>query len=149
MSDNDSMGWCTKDLQSMRTKVLEFKAKVWNLFRPHCKPGLNTLKFHLLDHLVDDLERFGTIRVLSASPYENFNLIVKQAYSGTSKRLQTRARDTVQVLETNLKRQKLERTRHVSQANLHSERHGLVRTGERINFQLFLSLHGKDTHNDV
>ena len=125
--------------------IVDFKKQVWTLFRPHCERGLNTLKFHLLDHLVDDLQRFGSIHILSASPYEHFNLIVKQAYSGTSKRLKTRATETVHILGTDLKRQRLASTCQHPQTNQDFNRQGLVQRGERINFQVLLSLTSNST----
>lgn len=143
MSDNNSNGWSTEDLEELRSTVLLFKKQVWALFGPHCDRGLNTLKFHLLDHLVDDLQRFGTIRVLSASPYEQFNLIVKQSYSGTLKRLHTRERDTIHNLDTNLKRQKLASTQTIGRTLEKTQSYGLVHVGERIRFDLLLLFEGK------
>ena len=149
MSNNNGNGWSTGELQDLRSAVHLFKEHVWTLFGPHCDRGLNTLKFHLLDHLVDDLERFGTIHVLNASPYEHFNLIVKQSYAGTSKRLQTRERDTIQNLDTDLKRQKLTSIQPVPRTVGVTQRHGLVRIGERINFQLLLQMERKDIDSDI
>lgn len=51
------------------------------LFGPHCLQGLNTLKFHLLDNMVDVLDRFETILVLFAFLYKQFNLIFKRSYA--------------------------------------------------------------------
>lgn len=67
--------------------------------------GLKILSFHLLDHIVDDLDRFGTILLLSASMYDHFDLIIKQSYACTSKRLKTRTGDTVRDLDSYLSRQ--------------------------------------------
>lgn len=63
------------------------------------------MKFHLVDELVDDLQLFGTNKVLSASPYHHFNFIVKQAYGSTSNLLQTRKKETVTVFDLNLEKQ--------------------------------------------
>lgn len=52
------------------------KKAIWKLFGPHCKFGLDTLKFHLLDNLMNYLELFGTIQVPCASLYELFNFIL-------------------------------------------------------------------------
>lgn len=77
---------------------------VWTLLGPHYERVLNTIQIHLLNNLMDDLESFGTVLVLIDSPYEHLNFIVKQTYASTSKRLKTRAKDTVNILDTNLKR---------------------------------------------
>lgn len=66
--DNYSRGWSTDDADALRSKVWGFTTSFWGLLGPHCDNGLNTFKFHLLDHLVDDLDRFDTVSVLSAFP---------------------------------------------------------------------------------
>lgn len=149
MSDNYSNGWSDAELQDLRSTVLTFKKQVWSLFGPHCDRGLNTLKFHLLDHLVDDLQRFGTVRVLSASPYEHYNVVIKQSYSGTSKRLQTRERDTIRNLDTDLKRKRLASIQLPARNVGKRQNHGLVNTGERISFQVLLQLERKEIDCDL
>lgn len=39
-------------------------------FSEHCKSGLYTPRFHLLDHVMEDLRVFGTLPVLDAPPFE-------------------------------------------------------------------------------
>lgn len=70
----------------------------------HYDCALNTLKLHLLDSLVDGPEHFESIEVLSASPYQLFNYIVKQDYGSPSKLLKTRTSDTITVLDSTFKR---------------------------------------------
>lgn len=84
-----------------------FKKAVQKFLVPFSEGELNTLKLHLLDHFLNELKRFGTIQFLRDSPYEYFNFIVKQAYVSTSKCLQTRTKDNVTVLDTNLKTKKV------------------------------------------
>lgn len=81
MSNNNLQGLSTGNLEEMRFYVYNFEKEVQKLFGARSEGGLNTLKFHLRDHLIDDVNRFGTVLVLSASPYEHFNLIVEQAYA--------------------------------------------------------------------
>jgi len=135
LSNNYSTGCSTRKMEELMVSIHTFKSAVWRLFGPHCENGLNTLKFHLLDHLVDELARFGTVLVLSASPYEHFNLIVKQSYASTSKRLQTRTSDTVRNSYTSLCRQK-QSTITASQKtpSKSSPRIGVVQNGETICF---------------
>ena len=78
-----------------------------NIFEPYCDTGLVTLKYPLLDHLVEDLKKFGSLQVLSAAPFEQYNHTIKKAYSYTSKRFRTRTLETVKVLNDNLKLQKI------------------------------------------
>lgn len=141
MTDNFHNGWSSSDLDNIRVSISTFKHAFWTLFGPHCSHGLNTLKFHLLDHLVDDLERFGSIHVLSESLYEHFNYIVKQAYNSTSKRLKTRTADTVSNLDLTLTRQ---RSDHVSISSCPSSTRprklGLVGFGEKIHGHTLFSV---------
>lgn len=62
----------------------EFKGPTLHLFGSHCFNGLFLLKFHLLDHLCDELEKFETIGVLGASPFEQFKEAIECAYRKTS-----------------------------------------------------------------
>lgn len=76
-------------------RLLLSKKALCDLFGFHCDHGENTLKFHLLDHLVENAEPSGTIHVLSASIYEHCKFLVKQAHDSTSIRLQTRTTETI------------------------------------------------------
>lgn len=42
--------------------------------------GLYTLKYPRLNHMVDDMRRFGALSVLDSSSYNHFNLNIKHAY---------------------------------------------------------------------
>jgi hypothetical protein len=99
LSDNLGVGWTDMDLENMQSRIQSFKAMVSDLFSSEFPRVLLTLKFHLLDHMVCDIERFGSLKALCASPFEHYNLFVKQAYSSTSKRLLTRSIETVCNLE--------------------------------------------------
>lgn len=116
-------------------KQIEWTAELASSLK-HCDRGVITLKCHLLDHLLDDLERFGTVLVLSASPYAHFNLTVKQSYASTCKSLHMRTKDTANVLGTNLKGQKVS-TSSLPQVQSYpsARRQVLVHSGEHINLQ--------------
>lgn len=60
------------------------------------------LKFHLPDHVVDDLKRFGRILSRSARPFEHFNVLIKKYYRMTCRRLSTKMHETVQNLKNAL-----------------------------------------------
>lgn len=95
MSKDYSVGWCTDVVRAIKSLLRYFKASFWHLFCPNCDDGLNTLMFHLLDHLFDGLGHFGIASVLLSSLYEHVTLFVKHFYSSSSKRFQTRTEDTV------------------------------------------------------
>lgn len=61
-------------------RVDAFKWMFVNNFHGHCNSGLDTLKYHVLEHKVEALQKFGTLSVLDCSPYEFFNVDVKHSY---------------------------------------------------------------------
>lgn len=44
------------------------------------------LKFHLLDHLAEVLEKFEKLEMLDLSPFERYNVNVDRAFRSTSQR---------------------------------------------------------------
>lgn len=48
--------WVEKHLSELLSAVEEFKRVLLEVFAPHCTDELHTVKFHLLDHLVQDLK---------------------------------------------------------------------------------------------
>lgn len=55
MSEILSKGWSEMDFDDTRLSVCTFKKAVLDLFCPHCEHGLNTLKSHILYHLVEEM----------------------------------------------------------------------------------------------
>lgn len=41
---------------------------------------LNMINFHLLNHIIDDLDHFGCLEFLDASPFGRFKLHIEGAY---------------------------------------------------------------------
>lgn len=52
MSNKYSDGWSTDDVDAMRASIMGFQTFFWRLFVTNCENGINTLKFHLFDHLI-------------------------------------------------------------------------------------------------
>lgn len=48
------------------------------------KQDYNILKFHLLDHVVEDLKKFRSLDVLNSFPFECYNVHIKKANHDTS-----------------------------------------------------------------
>ena len=92
-------GMSQSDLKEIESHVCELKKKAKEVFSPIVQRGLYTLKFHLLDHLVTDLERYTSLDFLDASPYEYYNTHIKKAYRLGSKRKSTALQETVDNLE--------------------------------------------------
>lgn len=56
-------------------------------FDGHCDSDLYSLKYHLLHHVVEGIQRFNILPVLKSNLDEQFNMPIKQSYRRT---LQTR-----------------------------------------------------------
>lgn len=76
----------------------------------HCETHLYTLKFHLLYHVLEDLEQLGYFGTFNAFLFEIFNGHVKHAYRTTSEMRKLGTVETVSVMdlrrEENLRRMK-------------------------------------------
>lgn len=60
---------------------------------------LYTLKYHFLDQMVCELQRFGTLSALGSSLNDHFNVQIKHLYEKTSKMRKTRIMENVNVTE--------------------------------------------------
>lgn len=65
-----------------------------SLFKKHCKITLFTIKFDLLDHLLEDLDKFGSVKFLCALAFEHFNIFLKRSYRETYIRSASRLNET-------------------------------------------------------
>lgn len=59
--DHRDKMWVERKLMMLQSDIKELKRVVERLFASHCPFGLYILKFHLLYHLVEESERFGSI----------------------------------------------------------------------------------------
>lgn len=55
------------------------------MFDANCKSGLYSLYLHSLDHLIENADRFGTLKKLVSSPFEGYNMPSKSSYISASK----------------------------------------------------------------
>lgn len=85
-------------------KIKKFKKTVVNAFEELCDSGLNTERYHLLDHLVGDIRRLVTLSVLDVSPYIHFNVHIQQAYKTILPRRRKTVVKTVALMEGGYKR---------------------------------------------
>lgn len=95
---NMEAGWTEGDLHDLRRRVVTFKNEAAELYGPYQSSEMGTLKFHLLDHLVDDIRRMGGVGPLDAGLYEHSHLIVKRWYSKTSKRRETAMSESMELM---------------------------------------------------
>lgn len=61
--------------------------------------GLDTLKDHLVYHMMEDIRILKSVSVLYSSTYAHFNVNIKQAYITTFQRRRTRTIEAVDVME--------------------------------------------------
>lgn len=52
-------------LGNVRKEGQKFKSLVVETFYVHCKTGLYTMKFHLFDHVLEDLDRVRSVELLN------------------------------------------------------------------------------------
>lgn len=67
-------------------------------FSDHGSFGLYTLKFHLMDLVVEDFPTFGTPPVSEASQFEQYNLNIMHDYRQASCRRDTSTNETVKMV---------------------------------------------------
>lgn len=56
--DHRDVRWVRGRHSRLKFEIKEFKRVFQKVFVPRCTSGSHTLQFHVLDHLVADLERF-------------------------------------------------------------------------------------------
>lgn len=125
------------------------KELIISTFVPHCDNGIYTLKLHLLYHVVEDIETTDNMAILDASPYEHFNVFIKQSYRSTSKRIATLMDETVTNMVSTLRKL---RQNHEAQQQFQSEQSEsinnlqphLERDGASIKFQQLHSILTED-----
>lgn len=64
--------------------------------------NLFTLKFHMLDHIVEDVARFENLNILDAFPYEHFNFILKTFSRMTSMRRGSTLDEAVELINSSV-----------------------------------------------
>lgn len=97
-----SGAWVEDELARLRAKIRKLKSVVEKIFSPHCSSRLFTLRFHLLEHAVHYLGRFGSLSFIDARPFKHFNVLIKKFYRMKSGRLSTRMYETVEKMESAL-----------------------------------------------
>ena len=103
-TDVEDHGMNDRKAHDMDALVMDLKRECKDVFAEHVQKGLYTLKFHLLDHLAEDMARYGSLEFLNSGPYEFFNTVVKKHYRDTSKRKKTAIEETAKNLSTELHR---------------------------------------------
>lgn len=66
---NWKRGYISEKLNASGSEVSEFNKEFVDLFSSQCSLNVHTLKFHLLDHMLEDVKRFGERSVLEESDH--------------------------------------------------------------------------------
>lgn len=73
-------GWVESELVGLQSKIWKFKSVSGKTSAPQCLSALLSLKFHVLEHHVDDFERFGGFLSINERPFELFQVLTKKFY---------------------------------------------------------------------
>lgn len=96
-----------ENVNHLEQKVRMLKRSAKELFEHLEEVNLFTLKFHMLDHVSNDLYKFGILSFLDASAYEHFNFTIKKFIRMTSMRKLTTIEEAVHLMnETPLNTEK-------------------------------------------
>lgn len=68
VSRNYGRGCTVAELETLRKNVCAFKHQVLNMFLLACTSGLCILKFHILDHLIEDISKFESKSAFDTLP---------------------------------------------------------------------------------
>lgn len=88
-SQNYGRGLYAAKLESLRGDVCAFEHKHVNMFSHVRKSGLFLLKFHFLDHMIENMSRFENFSVFDVLPFEQFKICIKSAYRQSFKQRAT------------------------------------------------------------
>lgn len=112
-----------------------------------CETGMYTLKFHLQDLVVDELEKFGYLEFLDASPFERIIVYIKRANRTTC---QQRGLGMVEIVnDMNTMREEVLRrtdgTRNVKHSSeggqrIHIEQKGVTRFEKKRELHSFFQM---------
>ena len=96
-TQQESVLWNERKLNFLQHKIQNFKKTATQLYSDHHASDLCTTKMHMLDHIVDDIRRFGGLRYCDASLYEYSHTMVKSAHRATSRRRNSAMTETIAI----------------------------------------------------
>lgn len=99
MSYDTCTSWTESRIQEIERRIRKFKNDTRELYGKFHPSSLSTEKFHMLDHIAQDLRRSGGLRFGDAGLYEYSHTLVKKAYRSGSKRKANSMDETVALFE--------------------------------------------------
>lgn len=92
--------WHLNGLSSLNSMVGRIMMMLADSFDERCDFGMQSLKYHLLVHLLENVQGFRALPVLDSSPYEHLRVRNNQAYNRILRRRRTRMTVMVGATET-------------------------------------------------
>lgn len=105
--------WTLSNIQSLRSEISAFQQLFIDVFQQHHPSGLRTLKFHLLNHLADDIEETSGLQYVEAGTYESAHQSFKKHHRQTSMRHSTAFEETLKRMEYHKNLSRLNGINHV------------------------------------
>lgn len=99
--DMRQRSWSDEKLNSEKSRINEFERISVGTFGEYCDSILCTLKYQLVYHILEDIKTLRNLSGLERSPYEHFNIHIKQTYVRISQRIHTQMMKTVNFMERN------------------------------------------------
>ncbi len=78
--------WTSTELDKLKFSIKLFKDKAVKVLGPYQTSGLKIIKFHMLDHVIEDIKKLGSLSVASGNLFEFSHILFKDLYKTTSKR---------------------------------------------------------------
>lgn len=97
---SDAGGASLDVLVDKTSDTQKFKDMLKSIFDEHCISGLYMMKLHLLDHILEDLEEFGSLVVLNSSLFERSNINIKSSNQATAEQQHGGLRETVEIINS-------------------------------------------------
>ena len=81
--------WNARDIRELRSKIVRFKEEVKHAYGKYQSSEMGTPKFHMMDHVCDDVERMGGLQYSDASYFERAHVSLKERFRDSSRRKRT------------------------------------------------------------
>lgn len=93
-------------LNKILHRIQNSKAPLKDKFDAYREEGLYTLELHLLDHVVEELDRFECLERLSSLSDERLKVHIKRAYSSNAQRNKSALGETLSAVDINTRNRK-------------------------------------------
>lgn len=93
----DELFWTEAEPQYLNCEMSHFHKIMVDTLAKHCSTKLFTSKFYLLEHIVEDFQRSGTLFDLDSSLLEHYNLHISISYCRASISMKTRMEESLKV----------------------------------------------------